>query len=166
MLFRSLVERRLACRSLTLMVGYKLSSAQRQVLRGAVGGPERHEGHVRWGELADGGTVTLPEPTSALSGIWEALVPLFRRVAKRDRLIHRLNLSLGDVCPEGTAGIQASLFTNEVTHARERSRQEVVGAIKRRFGRNALLRGMDLLPGATARERNTQIGGHRSGVEG
>ena len=165
-LVQELVERRLACRSLTLMVGYKLSSAQRQVLRQTAGGSEAHGGHVRWGELADSGTATLPEPTCALSGIWEALVPLFRRVAKRGRLIHRLNLSLGDVRPEGTVGIQASLFTNEATCAREKSRQEVVGAIKRRFGRNSLLRGMDLLPGAMARERNTQIGGHRSGVEG
>jgi hypothetical protein len=164
-LVQELVERRLACRSLTLMVGYKLSSAQRQALRQTAGGSEAHGGHVRWGELTDSGTATLPEPTCALSGIWEALVPLFRRVAKRNRLIHRLNLSLGDVCPEGTAGIQASLFTNEATCAREKSRQEVVGAIKRRFGRNSLLRGMNLLPGATARERNAQIGGHRSGVE-
>ena len=69
------------------------------------------------------------------------------------------------MCPEGTAGIQASLFTNEAMCAREKSRQEVVGAIKRRFGKNSLLRGMDLLPGAMARERNAQIGGHRSGVE-
>ena len=47
--------------------------------------------------------------------------------------------------------------------ARERRRQDAIGAVRHKFGRNALLRGIDLLPDATARERNAQIGGHRSG---
>ena len=47
--------------------------------------------------------------------------------------------------------------------ARERRRQEAISAVKRKFGKNSLLKGVDLLPEATTRERNLQIGGHRSG---
>ena len=45
---------------------------------------------------------------------------------------------------------------------RERRRQEAILAIQRRYGSNAILKGMNLEEGATTRERNKQIGGHRA----
>ena len=50
----------------------------------------------------------------------------------------------------------------DAERARERRQQEVVLAIKDKYGRNAILRGMNLEDGATAVERNRQIGGHRA----
>jgi hypothetical protein len=46
---------------------------------------------------------------------------------------------------------------------KERTRQQAILDIKRKFGKNALLKGIDLMPQATQRERNAQIGGHKSG---
>lgn len=83
----------------------------------------------------------------------------------RDRLIHRIGVSFVDVVEEDAAGIQADLFSDAESRQEEHSRQETINAIRERFGANALLRGTDLMPKATARERHGQIGGHRSGDE-
>ena len=58
---------------------------------------------------------------------------------------------------------QYELFTDYEAVERERKLQQAVLEIKRRFGKNALVRGMDLLEAGTAMKRNRQIGGHRSG---
>ena len=58
-------------------------------------------------------------------------------------------------------GVQLDLFEEPVDTTRERSRQEAILEIRRRFGKNAILTGIDFEEGATARERNNQIGGHR-----
>ena len=57
--------------------------------------------------------------------------------------------------PRRDPGKRASLY------ARERRAQRAMLAIKKKFGKNAILKGMNLKEGATARERNHQIGGHR-----
>lgn len=168
-LAQELVERGQVCQSVSLMVGYRLTAAQKRALLDEAGygspSPVGGRGRFRWGELSDTGSATLLVPTSSLREVWDALVPLYRRVARRDRPIHRLGLALGDVRDEGAAGIQGSLFADQDKLDRERRRQQTVNDIKRKFGKNALLKGMDLLPGATARERNAQLGGHRSGED-
>ena len=50
----------------------------------------------------------------------------------------------------------------EASMARERRRQKVVLGIKKKYGKNAILRGMNLEEGATAKERNSQVGGHKA----
>ncbi|WP_303131745.1 DNA repair protein [uncultured Olsenella sp.] len=159
-----LVERGLVASSLSLALGYRLNGREKAALTFSHATAEGEHGRrVRWGEFADGGSVRLPAPTSSLHQVWAALEPLFRQVADPGRPIHRLTLTLGDVHGADERGLQLSLFQGEGESPRERARQEAVSAVKRRFGKNALLRGLDLLPDATARERNAQIGGHRSG---
>ena len=58
-------------------------------------------------------------------------------------------------------GVQLDLFEETVDTSRERSRQEAIREIRRKFGNNAILTGIDFEEGATTRERNNQIGGHR-----
>ena len=58
-------------------------------------------------------------------------------------------------------GVQLSLFDESVDTSRERSRQEAILSIRRKYGKNAILTGIDFEEGATTRERNNQIGGHR-----
>ena len=72
-------------------------------------------------------------------------------------------MSLTEVAPLGAAGTQLDLFADEGARERERTRQRAINDIKRKFGKNAVLKGIDLLPGATARERHAQIGGHSAG---
>lgn len=161
-----LVERGLVCSSLSLMVGYKPRPCDGHAIPVAAHRVRARPGDLRRGELRDAGTVTLPQPTSSLTRIWRALEGLYGRVVTRDLPVHRLSVCLGGVGPERAPGTQMSLLDDgDADDARERRRQEAISAIKGKFGKNALLKGMDLLPGATARERNAQIGGHRSGIE-
>lgn len=160
-----LVDRGLVCASVGVMVGYRLGQEERRALRGQVGpGGDGSRSHARWGECADHGLSALPFVTNSLDELWKVAVPLFSRVADRHRPIHRLYVTLGGVRPENARGTQESLFKDTERLARERRKLEAVSAIKRRFGKNSLLKGIDLLPEATARERNEQIGGHRSGT--
>ena len=99
-------------------------------------------------------------------------------MVNRDLLVRRLNLALNHVRDESLTAIhreaeQLDLFTDyealererrqEADRlARERRIQEAQIEIKRRFGKNAILKGLSFEEGATARERNAQIGGHRA----
>ncbi|WP_058270144.1 Y-family DNA polymerase [Olsenella massiliensis] len=161
-----LVERGLVCSSLSLMVGYKPTPRDGHVALGVARRAGAHPGDLRRGELREAGGVTLSQPTSSLARVWRALEGLYGRVVTRDLPVHRLSVCLGGVGSERAPGTQMSLLDDGgADDARERRRQEAISAIKGKFGKNALIKGIDLLPGATARERNAQIGGHRSGVE-
>ena len=72
------------------------------------------------------------------------------------------NLSFNNVVDE--AYQQYDLFTDPAELEREHRMQKAMLDIKEKFGKNAILKGMDLQKGATAMERNRQIGGHKSGV--
>lgn len=125
------------------------------------------------------GTQNLERYTSSTKLIVGAATELFDRIADKKLLVRRLNIVAAHVIPESEApkkepGFeQLDLFTDYVAEqakqekedaalARERKRQEAVLAIKKKFGKNAILRGMNLEEGATARDRNSQIGGHKA----
>ncbi len=123
------------------------------------------------------GTQRLKRHTSAGSVIEGAATELFDRVVDKKLLIRNINICVAGLVPEDEAednGVpeQLSFLTDNEAEARERekerfelererSRQEAVLSIRRRFGKNAILRGLDYEDGATARERNGQIGGHK-----
>lgn len=158
-----LVEKGLVARGITLGVGYAACDEQRRTAREAARGRVGEHG-IRWrlGESFAHGSATFLSPTSSRSGIHAELVGLFGSTVERDRPIHRIMLSLGGVEEEG-APQQLDLFSDPEELARERRRQQAINAVRQKFGKNSLLRAMDLMPQATARERNGQIGGHRSG---
>lgn len=163
-----LVEKGLVARGVSIAVGYRLSAGEKDELRrlaaadGADGRAGEHGARVRWGEFAEGGSARLAVPTSSRTEVMRAATALFEQVADHGRPIHRLTMTLTGVTPEGT-GEQMGLFRDGAQLERERRRQQAISEVKRKFGKNALLKGMDLLPEATQRERNGQIGGHRSG---
>ena len=92
-----------------------------------------------------------------------ASATLFKAMVKKDEYVRRFMISLsGIVDDEGP--VQLDLFTdNELSKKRE-SIQKAVLSIKDTYGKNAILKGMDYEEGATQKERNSQIGGHKSGV--
>ena len=108
------------------------------------------------------GTARFIASTNARSVILPELVDLFHEIADPKRNIHHIWLNFNNVVPEENG--QLSLFVDEEKTAEERSRQEAILDIKRKFGKNALLKGIDLMPQATQRERNRLIGGHKSGA--
>ena len=108
-----------------------------------------------------GGTFRFPVPTNSRDAIVEAVVGLFEESVDRTRAVHNLMLNFNGVQPEGDG--QLSLFDEPEAETCERSRQEAILDVKRKFGKNALLKGIDLMPQATQRDRNRQLGGHKSG---
>ena len=86
------------------------------------------------------------------------------RIADPDLLVRRLNVTAMHVIPENEApGRQLELFGDAgEDDVKERKRQEAILEIRRRFGKNAILKGMDFEEGATTIERNKQVGGHKA----
>ena len=92
---------------------------------------------------------------------------LYDRIADPMLLVRRINLTAAHIVPRGSTPncYQLDLFTPSVDEAvleREYRRQQAVVKIRRKYGKNAILKGMNLEEGATARERNAQIGGHKA----
>ena len=111
--------------------------------------------------------------------IMEAVASLYDRIVNPDLLICRLTLATNHVISEesikktSTAPVQLDLFTDyealkaqqkaeEEAQAKERRMQEALLNIKSKFGKNSILRGLNFEEGATAIERNKQIGGHKA----
>ena len=108
------------------------------------------------------GTVRLRIPTNSKTLIMERLVPSFEQKVDHSLLIRRLNISANDLDIDD-GSYQLDLFTDFEALERERNLQRAMLEVRRRFGMNAIVKGMNLLEGATTIERNTQIGGHRAG---
>ena len=92
--------------------------------------------------------------------IIEAVAKLYQEIADRHTGIRRLNICANRVMPE--VCMQFTLFEDPIQTEKERNLQETVLEVKHRYGKNAIMRGMNLLDCSTYRERNEQIGGHRA----
>ena len=120
-------------------------------------------GYSREQHESTGASVKLFNATSLPSKIRPAVEKAFIEAAIRNIPIRRLAISFGDVCDEGCEGYD--LFTDWNSVEKEESREKAVLEIKERFEKNAVLRGINFSEGATQRERNEMIGGHRAGYD-
>ena len=107
------------------------------------------------------GTVRMTVTTSSTKQIMGYVVELYERIMDKFTPIRRFTVTFNNVVDE--AYKQYDLFTNIEDVEREHRMQKAMLDIKDKFGKNAILKGMNLQKGATTRERNQQIGGHRSG---
>ena len=85
---------------------------------------------------------------------------LYDRIVSKDLFVRRITLNANRLVEEGY--VQLDLFTDPEEMAKERKLQEAMLQIKKKYGKNAILKGVDLEEGATMRERNSQIGGHKA----
>lgn len=125
------------------------------------------------------GTISLDGYTASTEKILSAISAAFDRIVDKNLLVRRLNLVANHVISERSATDkpagyeQLDLFTDYTLQQaeqeqeqhrleRERSMQKAVLTIKKKFGKNAILRGMNLEEGATGKDRNARIGGHRA----
>lgn len=115
-------------------------------------------GYAKGAGSSSHGSQTLAVLTSSYRVLREQCVGLFWRIVKKDRPIRRLWLSFGHLCEEEME--QWDLFTDVDALEKEKKMQEVLVEIKQKYGRNAIWRGTDALEKATAKTRNTLIGGH------
>ncbi|MBQ7536059.1 MAG: DNA methylase [Stomatobaculum sp.] len=125
------------------------------------------------------GTANLERMTSSARLIDEAVLKLYDRIIDPKLLVRRITIAVNHVLPENEAReekeyVQMDLFTDyaaeerkkeqeEQALSKERALQEAMLSIRRKYGDNAILKGINLKEGATGKERNNQIGGHRKG---
>ena len=147
-----MVSKRVRADSVTLAVNYERDEESARAFDPA---------RPRWWSDADRGTARFPEATNSRDVILPAIVDLFGRIADHNRRVHNLMINFNGIAPEGEG--QLSLFVDSEHTTEERARQEAILDIKKKFGKNSLLKGIDLMPQATQQDRNRQIGGHKSG---
>ena len=176
-----LVEKRLVTDQLVLTVGYDIENLTRSEIRKVYKGPVTTDRYGRRVPKHAHGTWNLPRATSSSSELLEAMAALYDKIVNPALLIRRMSLSACHVVNEKMAKEreqketfeQLDLFTDyakkeakekeeQKKRERERRMQEALLTIKKKYGKNAVLRGMNFEEGATAKERNGQIGGHQA----
>lgn len=152
-----LVEKRLVTDQMVLHIGYDTES-----LSADYQGDVEADWYGRNVPKPAHGSVNLGRQTSSTTLIADAVMDLYDRIVDRRLFIRRVYVVANHVIDESKVeGVQLDLFEEPDDSGRERSRQEAILAIRRKFGKNAILSGIDFEDGATTRERNNQIGGHR-----
>lgn len=107
------------------------------------------------------GTTSMTTATSSYRVIIPYVLALYERIVDKEKPVRRLSVTCNSVMDESYE--QYDLFTDHAAVERDRRLQKAALEIKKRYGKNALVRGMDLQEAGTTMERNRQIGGHRSG---
>ena len=155
-----LVEKHLVTDQIVLSVGYDTSSLAETEFRGEVS----RDWYGRNVPKPAHGSLNLPRQTSSTRLITEAVTELFDRIVAPDLLVRRMYVVASRVVDESKmSGVQLDLFEEpHEDEGRERSRQEAILEIRRKFGKNAILTGTNFDEGATGRDRNKQIGGHKA----
>ena len=175
LLVLDLVEKRLVTNQIVVTVGYdveRLSNGKEydgEVVKDHYGRKIPKQAH---------GSANLGCYTSSTKRILNAVSELYDRIVDKDLLIRRMNITAAGVIDENSVPNeekceQLDLFTdykaleeeqkNEQAELdREKKMQQAILSIKKKFGKNAVLKGMNLEEGATAKDRNAQIGGHKA----
>ena len=108
------------------------------------------------------GTAQFCRPTNLSAEMVPAIAALYRRIVDPKRLVRRINLTCNRITQD-TGMLQLNMFEDVTQQLRQKALQETLLGIRARYGKNAILKGMNFEEAATGRERNQQIGGHRSG---
>ena len=173
----NLVSKRMLTDQIVLTVGYDIESLTNPAIRDQYHGEVTTDFYGRKVPKHAHGSENIGRQTSSTRLITEAVLALYDRIVDPHLLVRRLNLTTNHVVYEDTVShqqqptqldlfmdyeaIQAKEQREQEALDKERRMQEVQLAIKQRFGKNAILKGMNFQEGATAIERNAQIGGHR-----
>ena len=173
LLVLDLVDKHLITNQLVLTIGYDTENLENSSIR------EHYNGEItvdRYGRSIPKhahGTINLKEKTSSTKIIMEAIEELYERIINKNLLVRRINVVANNVIDESKRDKQnkveqMSLFTDyrklkeeENNHKKENNLQHVIIDIKKRYGKNAILKGMNLEKDGTTIERNAQIGGHK-----
>lgn len=175
-----LVDKQLYTTQLVLTIGYDQESLTNPKIRQAYKGAVVTDTYGRKIPKHANGTVNLDEASSSTRIITEAVMGLYDRIVNPILLIRRITIAACKLMDEQSVSDtnsnsfeQLDLFTDydslnnerqkkEEELEKEKKIQQAVLSIKKKYGKNALLRGMNLEEGATAMERNNQVGGHKA----
>lgn len=168
-----LVEKGLVADQIVVTVGYDRESLSNPDISAQYRGETAKDYYGRTVPKHSHGTEKLPEMTASSKQITEAALKIFDKKVNSALLVRRLNITANHVISAKVNDVQTKfeqleLFTDSAEREKEKQRserekrkQEAMLHIKHRFGKNAILMGTDLCEGATAAERNEQIGGHK-----
>lgn len=180
LLVLDLVEKRLVTDQLTLTIGYDIENLTRPEINRKYKGEITVDHYGRRVPKHAHGTANLDRQTSSAKLILDAVMELYDHIADKNLLVRRIHVTANHLIDEASAQsrertsyVQLDLFTdyealekqNQETEAalkKERALQEAILSVKKKYGKNAILKGMNLEEGATTIERNRQIGGHKA----
>ncbi|HBA51221.1 MAG TPA: DNA methylase [Lachnospiraceae bacterium] len=178
LLVLDLVEKKLVTDQMTLTIGYDTGNLTNAEIRNSYKGEVVTDRYGRKIPKHAHGSANLKRPTSSTRLIIDAVMELYDRIITPGLLIRRVTVAANHITDETQATEpeqfeQLDLFTDydalekerkeeEEKLAKERKLQEAMLTIKHKFGKNAILKGMNLQEGATTMERNHQIGGHKA----
>ena len=108
-----------------------------------------------------GGTAQFSGPVNTAAEIVPAIATLYRRIVNPSYAIRRIGLTCNSVT-EDLGALQLNMFEDTTKQLRHKALQEAMLGIRAKYGKNAILKGMNFDQAATGRERNNQIGGHKS----
>ena len=152
-----LTDKGLVTDSLTLDIGYDRENCD----KGIYHGPVHIDHYGRTVPKGAHGSTRLDNPTNLSSQLMAATTELFDLIANRNLTVRRITIAANRVVKDQGI-LQVDLFTDTSKLEREKSLQATMLGIKKKFGKNAVLKGSNYLEGATMRERNGQIGGHKA----
>lgn len=174
LLVLDLVDKGLMTDQMVLTVGYDVDNLLDPERRQRYKGPVETDRYGRKVPKYAHGTANLPVYSSSTREITQAVMALFDRIVDKELLVRRMTIAACRILTERAASQaspmeQLDLFAQpeaeeaqEACRQREKRRQQAVLEIRKKYGKNAILKGMNLEEGATARERNRQIGGHKA----
>ena len=178
LLVLDLVDKGLVTNQIVLTVGYDIENLKQSEFQKNYRGEIKTDRYGRKIPKHAHGTMNLEEYTSSTRRIVDATVELYQRIVDPKLLVRRISLVANHVIQECEIAEmdsyeQMDLFTDyqakeeqnqreKEERERERSMQQAVLELKKKFGKNAVLKGMNLQEGATTIERNRQIGGHKA----
>lgn len=178
LLVLDLVDKRLVTDQLVLTVGYDIENLTNPKIKKSYHGAITTDHYGRAVPKSAHGSVNLGRQTSSTKVILDAVTELFERIVDKNLLIRRVNITANHVVDEATVQKtdnfeQLDLFTDyvatqakkedeEAGFAREKKMQQAMLEIKKKHGKNAILKGINLEEGATTVDRNKQIGGHKA----
>lgn len=180
LLVLDLVDKELVTNQMVLTVGYDIENLIDPERRKHYKGVVTTDFYGRSVPKPAHGSIRLDTPTSSTKRITEAVSELFERIVDRNLLVRRMYVVANNIVSEEQAKkdeadipVQLDMFTDYEAEAklqaaenaaleREKRQQHAILEIKRKYGKNAILKGMNLEKGATAKDRNDQIGGHHA----
>lgn len=178
LLVLELVDKGLVTDQMVLTVGYDRENLSDSEIRRQYKGAVSTDRYGRKVPKHAHGTANLERQTSSTMRIMDAVMELFERIVDKGLLVRRVYITANHVIPERDAVPagsyeQLNLFTDyaaeqkkreaeEKALEREKRMQQAMLQIKKKFGKNAILKGVNLEEGATTVERNQQIGGHKA----
>ena len=174
LLVLDLVDKGLMTDQMVLTVGYDVDNLLDPERRQRYKGPVETDRYGRKVPKYAHGTANLPAYSSSTREITQAVMALVDRIVDKELLVRLMTIAACRILTERAVSQaspmeQLDLFAQpeaaeaqEARRQREKRRQQAVLEIQKKYGKNAILKGMNLEEGATARERNRQIGGHKA----